>query len=94
MGDLLLAVFGTLIVSGAGYYILRFRNEPVERALRIALWGLIGGLGLYVAYAIRLPGAEWLQRQSGLCAAGWVALLGSIVPLVVTWIVTRRKAAE
>jgi beta-N-acetylhexosaminidase len=94
LGDLLLAVFGTLIVSGAGYYILRFRNEPVERALRIALWGLIGGLGLYVAYAIRLPGAEWLQRQSGLCAAGWVALLGSIVPLVVTWIVTRRKAAE
>ena len=91
---MLLALFGTLIVSGAGYYILRFRNEPVERALRTALWGLIGGLGLYVAYAIRLPGAEWLRQQSGVCAAGWVALLGSIVPLVITRIVGRRRAAE
>ena len=94
LGELLLALFGTLVVSGGGYYIMRFRNEPVERALRAALWGLIGGMGLYVAYAIRLPGAEWLRQQSGVCAAGWVALLGSIVPLVVARIVARRRAAE
>jgi hypothetical protein len=88
------ALFGTLVVSGAGYYILRFRNEPVERALRSGLWGLIGGLGLYVAYAVRLPGAEWLRQQSGVCAAGWVALLGSIVPLIITWAITQRRAKE
>jgi beta-N-acetylhexosaminidase len=94
LGDLLVALFGTLVVSGAGYYILRFRNEPVERALRSGLWGLIGGLGLYVAYAVRLPGAEWLRQQSGVCAAGWVALLGSIVPLIITWAITQRRAKE
>jgi beta-N-acetylhexosaminidase len=94
LGDLLLALFGALIVSGAGYYALRFRNEPVERALRIALWSIIGGLGLYVAYAVRLPGADWLRQQSGVWAAGWVALFGSVVPLVIAWVVMRRRAAE
>jgi beta-N-acetylhexosaminidase len=93
-GDLMLALIGALIVSGAGYYVLRFRNEPVERALRTALWSIIGGLGLYVAYAVHLPGADWLRQQSGVWAAGWVALLGSSVPLAVAWFVKRRKASE
>jgi beta-N-acetylhexosaminidase len=93
-GSLILALFGALVVSGAGYYILRFRNEPVEQALRIALWGVIGGLGMYVAYAIRLPGADWLRQQSGVWAAGWAALFGSIVPLAVAWFIRRRKASE
>ncbi len=93
-GDMILALFGALIVSGAGYYVLRFRNEPVERALRIALWSIIGGLGLYVAYAVGLPGAGWLRQQSGAWAAGWVALFGSIVPLAIAWFIRRRRTSE
>jgi beta-N-acetylhexosaminidase len=94
LGDLILALFGALVVSGAGYYVLRFRNEPVERALRIALWSVIGGLGLYVAYAIGLPGAGWLRQQSGVWTAGWVALFGGIVPLVVVWFIGRQRVPE
>jgi hypothetical protein len=93
-GDLILALFGALVIGGAGYYVLRFKNEPVERALRIALWSVIGGLGLYVAYAVGLPGAGWLRQQSGVWAAGWVALFGGIVPLVIAWFVRRRRASE
>jgi hypothetical protein len=93
-GDLILALFGALIVSGAGYYILRFRSESVEQALRIALWSVIGGLGLYVAYAIGLPGAGWLRQQSGVWAAGWVALLGGVVPLIIAWFIRRQQTSE
>ncbi len=94
LGDLILALFGVLVASGAGYYALRFKNEPVERSLRIALWSTIGGLGLYVAYAIGLPGAGWLRQQSGVWAAGWVALFGSIVPLAIAWLAGRQRTTE
>jgi hypothetical protein len=73
---------------------LRFRNEPVERALRIALWSIIGGLGLYVIYAIRPPGADWLRQQGGVWAAVWVTMLGSSVPLVIAWFVERQRVPE
>jgi hypothetical protein len=93
-GDLILALCGALLVSGVGYYVLRFRNEPVERALRIALWSVIGGLGLYVAYAVGLPGASWLRQQSGVWTAGWVALFGGVVPLAIAWFIRRQRTQE
>jgi beta-N-acetylhexosaminidase len=93
-GDLVLALFSALIVSGAGYYILRFKNKPVERALRVALWSVIGGLGLYVAYAVGLPGAGWLRQQSGVWTAGWVALFGGLVPLAIAWLMGQQRALE
>jgi hypothetical protein len=92
LGDLLLATFGTLIIGGAGYYILRFNNQPVEHALRITLWSVIGGLGLYVSYALLLPMAKWLQ-QGGSWGVGWSALLGSSVPLIIAWLIIRRRAS-
>jgi beta-N-acetylhexosaminidase len=94
LSDLVLALFGALLVSGVGYYGLRSRNRPVDRALRIALWSVIGGLGLYVAYAVGLPGAGWLRQQSGVWTAAWVTLFGGAVPLVITWLIRRRKTAE
>jgi beta-N-acetylhexosaminidase len=94
LGDLVLALFGALIIGGAGYYVLRFRNKPVEWALRVALWSVIGGLGLYVAYAVGLPGADWLRRQSGVWTAGWVALFGGLASLVIAWLMGRQRALE
>ncbi len=83
--DLALALLSVLIVSGTGYYVVRLDNGPVSRALRLALWCLIGGFVLYLAYALRLPGAAWLRERGGAWAAGWAALLGSVVPLVIAW---------
>jgi beta-N-acetylhexosaminidase len=92
--DLLLALMGVAIVGGVGYYTVRSNNGPVRRALQFALWCVVGGLALYIAYALGLPGAAWLRERSGAWAAGWVALLGSVVSLVVAWIVGRRRQPE
>jgi beta-N-acetylhexosaminidase len=92
--DLLLALIGVVIVGSAGYYVVRFNNGPVGRALQLALWCVVGGLALYTAYALGLPGAAWLRERSGVWAAGWITLLGSLVALVVVWIVGRRRQPE
>ena len=89
--DIALALIAALFVSGFGFYVVRFINEPVSRALRVALWCLSGGLGLYLGYALRPPGAAWLREQGGVWASGWVTLFGSIVPLVIAWVAVRRK---
>ncbi len=88
--DLTLALLGALVTGGAAYYVVRLNHGPVSRALRLALWCVIGGLGLYTAYALRVPGMAWLRERSGVWAAGWVTLLGSMVPLVMAWITSRR----
>jgi beta-N-acetylhexosaminidase len=92
--DLALALLGVLIAGGIGYYIVRLNHGPASRALRLALWCVIGGLALYLAYALRLPGAAWLRQHSGAWAAAWVTLFGSVIPLVVAWAVARRKRLE
>jgi beta-N-acetylhexosaminidase len=89
--DLALALLGVMIASGTGYYVMRLNHGPVSRALRLALWGVIGGLALYLVYALRLPGAAWLRGLSGVWAAWWVALLGGMVPWVVGWIASQRR---
>jgi len=89
--DLALALLGVLIASGTGYYVVRLNNGPVSRALRLALWCVIGGTALYTAYALRVPGAAWLREQSGVWTAGWVTLFGSVVPLVIAWIAGQRR---
>ena len=66
-------------------------HNQYSRGLRWALWCVIGGLALYLAYVLRLPGADWLQERSGVWAAGWTALLGGAVPLVIAWIARQRK---
>lgn len=94
MLDLTLALAGVLMVGGGAYYLLRFKNRPVGQALGLALWCTIGGLALYVAYALHVPGAAWLRHKSGVWAAGWVALIGSVVGLVIARVLRRRRAAE
>nr|HID13224.1 hypothetical protein [Anaerolineae bacterium] len=89
--DLALALVGVLLVSGMGYSVVRINDGPVSRALRVALWCVIGGLALYLAYALRVPGAAWLRERSGVWAAGWVTLFGSVVPLVIVWIANQRR---
>ncbi len=89
--DLLLALLGTLVVGGTGYYAVRLNHGGAARALRLALWCVIGGLALYLAYALRLPGAAWLRERSGAWAAAWVTLFGSALPLVAAWIAARYR---
>ena len=93
--DLILALLGVLIASGGGYYVVRLDHGSVSRALRLALWCIIGGLALYTAYALRLPGATWLREQSGVWTAGGIALVGGAVPLAIAWIAGRwRRLAK
>ncbi len=88
--DLVLALLSVVIAGAIGYYEVRANRGPLSRALRLALWCVIGGLALYLAYALRLPGVAWLREQSGAWAAAWVTLFGSAIPLVVAWIAARR----
>jgi len=70
---------------------VRLNNGLVSRALRLALWCVIGGLALYVAYALQLPGAAWLRERGGAWAASFTALLGGLVPLVIAGIAGLRR---
>jgi len=94
--DLALALIGVFLVGGAGYYVVRLNRGAVVLALRLALWCTVGGLTLYLAYALHLPGAAWLREQSGVWAAGWIALFGSITPLAIAWVARwiRKTEAE
>jgi drug/metabolite transporter (DMT)-like permease len=89
--DLLLGLLGVMVIGGTGYYVARVKHQPTYRSLRVALWAVIGGLTLYLAYALRLPGAPWLREQTGIWAAAGATLLGGAVPLIVAWIVERRR---
>ena len=87
--DLALALAAILITGGTGYFVVRLNSEPVSVAFRLALWCVISGLALYLAYALRLPGADSLRERNGLWAAVWMTLLGGAMPLIVVWIARR-----
>jgi hypothetical protein len=70
---------------------VRLNNGVTSRALRLALWCAIGGLTLYLAYALRLPGAAWLRERGGVWIAWGMALLGGVVPLVIAWILEQQR---
>ncbi len=89
--DMVLALLGIAVSGGAGYYVVRLNNGPVSRALRLVLWCVVCGAILYTAYELRVPGASWLREQSGVWAAGWVTLFGSVLPIVVAWIGHQQK---
>lgn len=89
--DLGLALIGAFAVSGSGYYAMRLDKRSVVRAVRVALWCVVGGLALYVAYVLPLPGAAWLRGHLGPWAAGGVALVGGAVPLMLTWLFGRSR---
>jgi len=89
--ELILALTTALLVSSAGYYVVRLNNESASLALRAALWCMLGGLALYVGYALRVPGATWLRQQSGIWASGWITLLGGLVPFAIALAIVHRR---
>jgi hypothetical protein len=91
---LVLASMGVLIISGTGYYVMRTNNESVRVALRLVLWCVTGGFGLYLVYVLLLPGVAWFQEQSSVWIAGWIAALGSLVPPISAWIARWWRARE
>jgi beta-N-acetylhexosaminidase len=91
--DLLVALVGAAVVAGAGYYAMRLGNRTVTRALRVALWCVVGGLGVYVIYVVSLYlGFLDGQRETwGLALAGGTALVGSSTALLFAWLVDQRQ---
>jgi beta-N-acetylhexosaminidase len=94
--DLALALVGALVVGSSGYYAMRLGDRTVTRALRVALWCIIGGLALYVIYVLGLSylgggGLSFLDGRGETWAAGGAALVGSAITLLLAWLVDQRK---
>jgi hypothetical protein len=62
-----MALAGAVVVGGSGYYAMRLGDRTVTRALRVALWCIIGGLSLYLAYVLVL---SYLGSAEGLGSGG------------------------
>jgi beta-N-acetylhexosaminidase len=101
--DLVMALAGAVVVGGSGYYAMRLGDRTVTRALRVALWCIIGGLALYVAYVLGLSylgsggglgserGLGLFDWQGEVWTAGGAALIGSAIALLLAWFVDQRK---
>ena len=92
--DLLLAILGAIVVSGSGYHIMRLGDNTVARALRVALWCMVGGLALYLVYAFSLAYLGLFGGSGERWAAGGAALVGSAIFLFSAWLVDRRRWTE
>jgi hypothetical protein len=107
MVDLVVALIGAVVVSSSGYYAMRLGDRTVTRALRVALWCIIGGLSLYVIYVLGLTylgsesgsggraigqgGLGFLDGRGGVWMAGGAAFVGSVVTLLMAWLFDRRR---
>jgi hypothetical protein len=99
--DLMMALAGAVVIGSSGYYVMRLGDRTVTRAMRVALWCIIGGLALYVVYVVGLSylgserglGSElgFLDWEGKVWIAGGAALIGSAIALLVAWFVDRRK---
>jgi hypothetical protein len=89
--DLLIALVAAAAAGGFAFYLTRMSDGSVSHALRAALWCLVGGLVLYVGYVLYAPSAAWLSERSSVWTAGWVALVGGGVPLVVLLVIARLR---
>lgn len=81
MGDLVLAVLGSVMVGGAGYLVQRNNGHALSRRLRVFLLTVVGGLTGYSFYGLGLPGAELFRRLSPNWGALLMCLLFSLLPL-------------
>ncbi len=88
--DLIFAVVSALFVGGLGYYVMRLGNEPTGRSLRMALWGMSGGLACYVVYALLQTWSDVLEGRGGAGLAGAVALVGGVITSLVIWMEYKR----
>lgn len=94
LGDLLIALIGAVVVAGSGYYAMRLGDRTVSRALRVALWCIIGGLAIYMIYAVSF---SYLGLFGGLreaWVAGGAALIGSSIALLFAWLFDWSKWAR
>lgn len=89
--DFLIALVGAVVVAGTSYYAMRLGDRTVTRALRVALWCVIGGLGIYVGYVLGLSYFGLFNGNGEAWIAGGLALIGSSTALVVAWLEDHRR---
>ncbi len=89
--DLLVALAGAVVVAGTSYHAMRLGDRTVTRALRVALWCVIGGLGIYVVYVVGLSYFGLFNGKGEAWIAGGLALIGSSTALVVAWLGDHRR---
>ena len=92
--DLLLAMISIAAMSGVIYFVARIKNLAALETLRMTLWCVTGGLALYLGYAIRLPGADWLHAQTGRLATVGASLVGSTLPFAVMIVLRQFQHSE
>ena len=79
---LLVAIF-TMLITLSLLLIVQIRILPRSVLVHNLLWGVVVGLGAYVAYAVGLiPGAALLYRSMGVWAVSLVVFLGMIIPML------------
>jgi beta-N-acetylhexosaminidase len=91
MLDLIVALVSVVVVSVSGYYTMRLWNRTIGKALRVALWCMIGGLGVYVIYAVGLSYLGLFDGRGEPWTAGGAALIGSAVSLFSAWLIDQRR---
>jgi hypothetical protein len=91
MLDLIVALVSVMVVSVAGYYTMRLWDRTVAKAFRVALWCMIGGLGLYVVYAFGLSYLDLFDGRGEPWTAGGAALIGSAISLFSAWLIDQRR---
>ena len=88
MGDLVLAVLGSLMVGGASYVVQINHVQSLSKQLRLFLLSLAAGLVGYSAYGLDLPGAGLFRRLSSDWGAPIMCLFFSLLP--VSYVVSRQ----
>jgi len=88
--DFLIALIGAVVVGGSGFYAMRLGDRPVTRALRVALWCVVGGLAIYVIYVVGLSYLGLFDGEAQVWLAGGAALVGSSIALLFASLVDRR----
>jgi beta-N-acetylhexosaminidase len=89
--DFLIALVGAAVVAGSSYYAMRLGDRTVTRALRVALWCVVGGLGIYVAYVLGLSYFGLFNGHGETWIAGGLALIGSATALLLAWVGDHRR---
>ena len=89
--DLLVAMVSVAVVSVSGYFTMRLWDRTIAKAFRVALWCMIGGLGLYVIYAFGLSYMGLFDGRGEPWSAGGAALIGSAVSLFSAWLIDQRR---
>jgi beta-N-acetylhexosaminidase len=72
---------GLLLTGGAGYVAGRNETKDLSNIIRCMLWGMIGGVSVYIYFALGFPGSDWLE-QLGSWTAFLLTLFGGVVGLL------------